>query len=356
LQAPADPGDDEGAAVKRGKRSVKDASGRRWTSDPNTCAVAHRTELEALLTATQERVSAANKAGGGGGVGDGGALLRELGAKIKALCGLHDAAFFQHLPDGGTRVVIVQGQCPHYEHTLLDGQATPTGTVVRALVVALKAAATTLGVDVEAVYSNIAAECWRKSDAGGVNEPKDGQAGCMDTAGDTAEVLAIIKELFTVGLLSAGLCVAGIFAGSNASIASFGLPAETVEHFVLHELEGDTYAGIPVACGPHFKYGSPIPRFIAAVEGRIGGTAGDPLSTSSRVVEGYSKAGAALLGRAGDEAVIRDIYTSMQETVGVAAREWEYRHSTTTTPETAARIKAGRHASCSQGGEGCRAT
>lgn len=330
--------DEEGEPAAAAAAGHSSSHAHDWTRDPNVQLVDNEAALFELLRITKARVAALKK----GGVVDR-TLLRKLGEKVEALAGYEDFAFFQELPPEGTKVVAAQSLCPLKDKTLADGAATLTGSFINAF-------ERHLGLPL--MRSNIAGACWRKG-KGGV-ELKRGQAGCVDPTGATLRVLAAVKELYMLGLIAAGLIVVGIIASSNASFESFGVH-HSKEHFVAHVVDDGIYAGVPIYGTPHAKFVSPTCVNNASVATRIGGSLGDPLSTTSRVVDGWARMGAMLLGRKGAalERAAKSIYEGLRadESSRAVVREWLYRFTTTTTPETEARLKKAQFENSSKGGE-----
>ena len=144
--------------------------------------VANKAELEALLVRAKAEQSALKAP-------DGGALMRELGARVEALAGWRDFSFFEELPAAGTEVLLLRALCPLYERTLADGPDTISGAFVDSF-------ERVTGILI--IRSNINGKCRRKG-KGGV-ELKRGQAGCVDPTGETLAVLTDVKELHFYGL------------------------------------------------------------------------------------------------------------------------------------------------------------
>ena len=312
----------------------------KWTECPNKRLVTSVHELEELVV---KAVAYCENVSKFGSEPDGGALMRALGAFVTGLTGLDDPCFSAELPPPGTEAFVLQMLCARYDKTLGDGDDTLTGAIVAAFVRALEK---------PVVFRNTAMVCHRKGDAHG-NELKHGQDGCKDPTGVVLYGLSLVKQLHTLGLLSAGVIVLGIFASSNASVASFGLDHKKVPHFTAQTV-GGVYKGIPIFCAPHFKYGSATCINNKSAGQRLGADISDRLSAPSRFVNGIAGMGARALGfeDAAAVGVAKDIYERMRTCPisRVTVREWRNRFTSTSTPETEARIKEELRKNSSKGG------
>ena len=320
---------------RMGGCACPDSGVRAWTTNPNALLVKNAgviAELKRDVIALVATLVYPNRD-----------LMGEVGEIVERLSGQHDFCFFEELPPVGSDVVVLRALCPLYGKTLADGDDTLTGSFVDSFERAL---------EVPIVRTNINMECLRKSDADG-DELTGGSKGCCDPTGVELRVLADVKDMHFLCLRAAGVRVLGVIASSNGSITSFGVKPADVEHFVAYDGLG-IYAGIPIFFTPHPKYASATCINNASVTQRIGGSLGDRLSTPSRVLNGWATMGSSLLRFEGDEAdnVARDIYerVRMDETSRVTVREWDLRFSSTTTPETDARLKEELRKQSSSGG------
>ena len=298
---------------------------RAWTENPNARLVKNARVIAALKRDVIALVAMLDKPNRN--------LMGEVGKIVEQLSGLHDFCFFEKLPHSGSAVVVLRALCPLYGKTLADGDDTLTGSFVNSFESAL---------NMPVVRSNINMECLRKGDADG-NELTGGSAGCCDPKGDELRVLADVKDLHYLCLRAAGVHVRGVIASSNGSIASFGVKPADAKHFVAYDV-GGIYAGSQIFLTPHPKFASATCINNASVARRIGGSLGDPLSTPSRVLDGWANIGSRLLGFDADaagKAAAKDIYERVREdpTSRATAREWDLRFSSTTTREKEARLK-----------------
>ena len=280
---------------------------------------------------------------------DGGELHRSNGKWLEALTGEPDPSFSQDLPGVGEKVVMLQALCSKYEKSLHDGDDTLSGAYVDSL---------ERQVGMRIMRTNIARVCQRKGKDG--VEPKGGQAGCVDPTGLRLRVLGMVKELYYLGLLAAGVDVVAIIASSNASILSF-TNLVTENHFVQQQGEG-TYAEVPFFTAPHLKYISPKCRFTNSVATGLGVSLGDALAVTSGVLEGWARVAAQIGQLAREleplegeplEAAMCPVYEALRTDPKspVVAREWADRRTTTTSPETQAKLKAALAERSRQGGE-----
>ena len=335
-----------------GNVSHASTSGREqrkfWTDNPDKTLVENSAKIKERLDAVKKEQlrskskKSAKKSRKESKIGDGGAQLKRDGEWLESLTGNRDFSFFQPLPEAGAKVVLIRCLCNKYELSLADGDATLSGAFVEAF-------GRALGEPYHLILSNISMVCHRKGE-GGV-EPLDGQAGCEDPTEERLEVLAMVKELQYLGLLAAGLDVVAIIASSNASIASFG-NLESGKHFMPQEGTG-TYKGVPIYTAPHPKYISPKCRFTSSVARALGVPLGDSLAVTSAVLDGWSCIAASIAslhpfeGESTEdsedfEAYARMVYEALRDDdkSGVVAREWELRYTTTTSPETQAKLEA----------------
>ena len=313
-----------------------------WTEDPDVQLVAGRVEVEERLR-WAKAVLYSDK------TPDGGELHRSNGKWLEALTGEPDPSFSQDLPGVGEKVVMLQALCSKYEKSLHDGDDTLSGAYVDSL---------ERQVGMRIMRTNIARVCQRKGKDG--VEPKGGQAGCVDPTGLRLRVLGMVKELYYLGLLAAGVDVVAIIASSNASILSF-TNLVTENHFVQQQGEG-TYAEVPFFTTPHPKYISPKCMFTNSVATMLGVSLGDALAVTSGVLEGWARVAAQIGQLAREleplegeplEAAMRPVYEALRTDPKspVVAREWADRRTTTTSPETQAKLKAALAERSRQGGE-----
>jgi len=134
-----------------------------------------------------------------------------------------------------------------------------------------------------------------------------------------------------------GLDVLAIIAASNASANSFGFNLKTVEHFVAYDV-GGVYEDIPVFFTPHPKFVSGACINNAGVALKVGGSLGDVLSTTSRVLVGWAQIAAAVTHDVGAEKRVYE-YVCTDPLSRATGREWALRFTSKTTPETEARLK-----------------
>ena len=320
---------------RMGGCACPDSGVRAWTTNPNARLVENAhiiAKLKRDVSAFVDTLHEPNRE-----------LMGEVGKIVERLSGQRDFCFKEKLPPIGSYVGVLRALCPLYGTTLADGDDTLTGSFVDSFERAL---------EVPIVRTNINMECFRKSDADG-NERTGGAEGCCDPTGNELRVLAAVKDLHFLCLRAAGVHVLGVIASSNGSIASFSVKPADVEHFVAYDGHG-IYAGIPIYFTPHPKYASATCGNNSSVTKRIGGSLGDRLSTPSRVLDGWAKMGSSLLRFESDEAddVTRDIYERVREdpTSRATVREWNLRFSSTTTPETEARLKEELRKQSSSGG------
>ena len=332
-------GSGAGASGSSGGCACPDMSERAWTTNPHVQLVANARVIAALKRDVAAHVGSLEKPDR--------ELMREVGDIVARLSGYDDFCFFEPLPPVDANVVVLRALCPLRAKTLADGDETLTGGFIDSFEGAL---------GLEIVRTNISGACHRKGDAGG-KELAGGAAGCCDPSGVALRVLADVKDLHYLCLHAAGVHVLGIIASSNASIESFGVKPADVDHFEKYDGQG-IYKGADIYFAPHPKYISALCINNKSVTTRIGGSLGDRLSTPSRVLGGWAKAGASLLRFEGDAAVYvaGDIYELVREdpTSGATVREWPLRFTTTTTPETEARLKEALRQQSSDGGEGRR--
>jgi hypothetical protein len=303
---------------------------REWTADPDVELVKYKAEITARVVKAREQLRSSEKP-------DGGKLLHGTGEWLKEITGHRDASFFQVLPEAGAKVVYLRALCNKYEKSLHDGDDTLSGAFVDAL-------ERILGMPI--MRCNITMTCQRKGKDG--VEPKGGQAGCVDPTGERLKVLGFVKELHFLGLRAAGLEIVAIIASSNASILSFD-NLSFGKHFEQQVGTG-TYAGVPIFTTMHPKYVSPTCRFTSAVARALGVSLGDPLAVTSAVLDGWACMAVSIvwLQRLEDESfeefeeAVRMVYEALRNDPmsQVVAREWELRHTTTTSPETHARLEA----------------
>lgn len=304
-----------------------------WTDDPDMRLVENHAKIKERLDAVKKEQLPSKESK----MADGGALLEQTGEWLESLTGNRDFSFFQPLPEAGTKVILIRCLCSLYGKSLADGNDTLTGAFVEAFGRVLP---------YHLILSNIAMACHRKGKDG--VEPPNGQAGCVDPTKERLGVLAMVKELHYHCLLAAGLNVVAIVASSNASISSFGNLAFG-KHFMSQEGTG-TYKGVPIYSAPHPKYVSPKCRFTTSVARMLGVPLGDSLAVTSAVLDGWSCIAASIAwleafeGESFEqfEEGARLVYEALRNDPEsqVVAREWELRYTTTTSPETQAKLEA----------------
>ena len=302
-----------------------------WTVNPDKLLVKHRPQIQAYLDELKIGARSHKEP-------DGGKQLESTGKWVERISGYRDEAFFQNLPRAKTKVVVVQGLCPWYEKTLLDGDATMSGAFTASW-------ARSHGVPV--IYTNAAIACQRQS-KGGV-EKTGAQAGCVDPTGERLKGLALVKQLLYLCLRAAGLDIIALVASSNASARSFSDLA-TDKHFVP-QLGKGMYEGVTFYTAPHFKFVSPTVWFSVGVAMTLGVRLGDRLAVTSAVLAGWARiaaelqqlalGGEPLAGVALEEATQHMYEALLADPKSPAiARPWTERNTTTTSPELQAELEA----------------
>jgi hypothetical protein len=301
--------------------SDDDAADRdAWTTNPNLLLLSNAADvydLERRLTSCVEALGdVVNRS-----------LILDVGKAVERFSSHRDFPFFQKLPPAGTKVVVLQALCPLRGATLADGADTISGAFIDSFEQAI-------GIPI--VRCNIAIACWRKGDADG-DELTGGAAGCVDPSGPTLDVLASVKRMFLCCLKAAGLDVLAFIAASNASAKALGFNVKTVEHFAAYDV-GGVFEDIPVYVTPHPKFVSGACINNAGVALRIGGSLGDVLSVTSRVLSGWAQIAEKMLH---DPSAEKRVYEFVRTDPDSRAtvREWPLRFTSTTTPETEARLK-----------------
>ena len=324
------------ASRKRKERELDEEATYDYTTDPHVLLVSNAAKIASLVHKTVKYVTELKV---GGRVDR--ALMLKLGDEVKRLSGHVDFCFYEALPDEGEDAIVVQGLCKLYEKSLADGDATLSGAFTRSFEAAL---------GTRLVYCNISIKC-RRHGKDGV-EAVGRQAGCTDPHGETLRVLAGVKELHMLGLLAAGVKVIGVIASANASIASFGIDTDEVEHFVPYEVKG-VYAGIDIYCTAHIKYISKACVYNTAITLRHGASFGDRRSTPSHVLNGWAFMGAALTGNEGDEEAAEVIYEAVRKNKSsrVTVYPWESRFYVSTSAENEAALKEKALRRCFCGGK-----
>jgi hypothetical protein len=325
-------------------KSLRDKTGRFWTESPHITLVSHLDVLKTLQVETNAKFA---KHLSLGSPPDGGKMMNDLAVEFNFLAGYNDADLSAPVPPAGTEVIVIRGLCPLREKTLNDGRATLSG----AFVYSLEEAVRNEEPRIVFLKTNLSTSCHRKGVDG--IDLSGGQAGCQDPKGHELEALSIAKQLYIIGLRMAGVIIKGIIASSNAAMLSIGIPLNA-SYFSKVNV-GGVHADIPIFCAPHFKFVNALLANNLAVSIRIGGQRGDPLSTTSRIVDGWAKICSELLGLKGETAEIvhESIYTYIFNDASSRAtiRDWENRFSLTSTPEVEQRLLEERVRNGEKGGD-----
>jgi hypothetical protein len=321
---------EEAAQPQDGGSTGCDCSCRNITQSPYDTLLKNGEPIRDLLKATEKYVRNLQADGKVDRK-----LMRILGEKLQELTGLSDFAFLADLPPSGSKAVVLRALCPLRDLTLGDGDATISGAFAASLQRVLEQHG------LKTVCCNLAMTCWRKGDKEG-KELTGAAAGCVDPKGVVLQLLAIVKQLYVLGLQAAGLTVGGMIVSSNAPAESLGLDPNSVTHGVKCTADADLYEKIPVVCTAHYKYTTGRPIFITSVALRYG-VHDNPLAVATAALICWAKALAIMTtGSAGSEDDVKKFYELLNDDRESPAkgRKWEDRSKSDLSPEEAKQLKA----------------